>query len=372
MDNYRPSWAEIDLNAIAHNVHQVKSLLRPSTRFMCVVKADGYGHGGVKVAEAALAAGVDCLGVATLNEAILLREAGVTAPILLLGYAWPPYYGEALHYHVELTIFRYEDAEALARLARQNRESVEIHVKINTGMNRLGITPDAEGAEIVRRISALPGLKIKGIFTHFAASDQRDQSVTDQQYAAFQTMLNLLRRRGVPVSIRHCANSAATVALPHTHLDMVRAGIICYGLRPSAEVDTAPLRLQPAMSLKTRIVQLRDISPGEAVSYGCTYRSTAPRRIATVPIGYADGYSRLLSNRAQAWLHGWRIPLIGRVCMDQCMFDVTEAPRAQLMDEILLFGPQGVTADDVGDWMGTINYEVVCQVSSRVPRVYLL
>jgi alanine racemase len=359
------------LNAIQHNIHRIKSSIGPGKRLMSVVKANAYGHGGVEVARAALGAGADDLGVATLNEAVELREAGIAAPILVLGYVPPAYYGEALQSRAELTVFSEEDARLLARAAQTNRTAALAHVKINTGMNRLGFEPTADTAEAIVRMLSLPGLTVRGIFTHFAASDQADTSWAERQFSAFQAVLERLRNRGVSIPVRHCANSAAIAALPHTHLDMVRAGIICYGLKPSAEVPAAGFALRPAMSLKSRLVQIRLIEAGETVGYGGTYRSETPRRVATVPIGYADGYSRLLSNRAAAWLHGRRIPLVGRVCMDQCVFDVTDAPQASPGDELLLFGPAGVTADDIGGWSGTINYEVVSTVGARVPRVYI-
>jgi alanine racemase len=367
---YRPTWAEIDLGAIAHNIRRIKSRLRPGTRLMSVVKADAYGHGSVEVAGVVLKAGADYLAVATLDEAVKLREAGITAPLMLLGFTSRGSYADALHYQVEVTIFSAEDALALAQVAVRAKTTATVHFKLNTGMNRLGFAATPETVDTITALSKLPGLSVRGIFTHFAAADQLDQSFTRRQLAIFNQMVQDLKRRGINIPLRHCANSAAALLLPETQLDMVRAGIVCYGLAPSAEVDIRALELKPAMSLKSRIVQLRELEVGEAVSYGGTYKRETPRRIATVPIGYADGYSRRLSNVGAAWFQGRRVPLAGRVCMDQCMFDVTETPEAKPGDELLLFGAQGVTADDIAAWSGTINYEVVCMVSARVPRVY--
>jgi len=373
MDNRRPTWAEIDLTAIEDNVRNIKKLLLPDTLLMAVVKANAYGHGMVQVARTALGAGADYLGVATLDEAVALRENNIQAPVLVLGYVPVEFFAEALEKNIDLTIYNLESAQALSAIARKQQQTAAVHLKVDSGMGRIGFQPGEESLAIVEEIYNLPSLNVKGIFTHFAVADERDKSYTEQQFRIFTGFINRLEDKGVHIPIKHCANSAAIIDLPHTHLDMVRAGIICYGLYPSEHVNKARLPLTPALQLKSRISHIKTLPAGSSISYGRTYTCQQERVIATVPIGYADGYSRLLSNRAYAIIKGKKAPQVGTICMDQCMFDVSDIEDVKVGDEVILLGQgqPGISAEDIGKWMGTINYEVVCMIGPRIPRFYI-
>lgn len=373
MDKCGRSWAEIDLGAIADNVAAIRGLIGEKTRLMAVVKANAYGHGAEPVARRALAAGADYLGVACLEEALELRAAGIAAPIQVIGYVPAGGFEQAMAEDIELTVFSEETAAVLSACARRTGRPAVIHIKLDTGMGRIGFGPAEEGLAAVLKIAALPGIEIKGLFSHLATADEADKGFAYRQVAAFEQFADRLAARGLSVSLKHIANSAAIMELPSAHMDMVRAGIILYGLYPSAAVDHTAVLLKPAMRFKSRIVQLKAVAAGTPVSYGRTYVSPQPRVIATAPVGYADGYSRRLSNRGRAVVGGQVVPVVGRVCMDQTMFDVTDVPAARVGDEVILFGDlkDGVTADDVGAWSDTINYEVVCMPSRRIPRCYI-
>lgn len=372
MDNHRSTWAEIDLRAIRSNLHQVQNLLDPATKIMAVVKANAYGHGLLPVAKTCLEAGASYLGVATLDEALELRDHGIEAPILILGQI--PYQCAALaiEREIELTVPDGETAVAVAKAAQKVGKPARIHIKLDTGMGRIGFTADDSSVHDILHIAGLQGLDIKGIFSHLATADSKDKSYAKQQIDAFKRYTDRLKQEGLSIPIRHLANSAAIMDLPEAQFEMVRSGIITYGLYPSDEVQKERLSLVPAMRLISRISFLKSIPAGSSVSYGRTFISSKEIRVATVPIGYADGYSRLLSNRAYAVVNHIRVPLIGRVCMDQCMFDVSEVPDVKVGDEIILFGrpEDGVTADHLAAWMDTINYEIVCMPGSRIPRFY--
>ncbi|GFN22040.1 alanine racemase [Thermanaeromonas sp. C210] len=369
----RPVWAEIDLRAIAHNTRQLKNLLAPRTELMAVVKANAYGHGAVPVARTALANGASWLGVATVDEAVELRRAGVGAPILILGYLSLEDAPIIVKEDISQTVFNLEQARALSRAASAAGRTAKIHLKIDTGMGRLGVFPE-EALEVARAICGLPGVVLEGIFTHFANADALDKTYTWQQLKTFERILQELERAGINIPWKHAANSGAILDLPATHFNLVRAGISLYGHYPSEEVDRGRLELQPAMAFKTRVILVKEVPPGSYISYGCTYCAPRPTRVATLPVGYADGFSRLLSNRGEVLVRGRRAPVIGRVCMDYCMIDVTAIPGVQVGDEVVLFGRQGeavLPAEEVAGRLGTVNYEVLCMVSHRVPRVYL-
>ena len=372
MDNHRSTWAEIDLRAIRSNLHQVQNLLDPATKMMAVVKANAYGHGLVPVAKSCVEAGASYLGVATLDEALELRDHGIKTPILILGQI--PYQCAALaiEREIELTVPDRKTAVAVAKAAQEVGKPARVHIKLDTGMGRIGFTADDSSVHDIVHIAGLAGLNIKGIFSHLATADSTDKSYARQQMDAFERYTDRLKKAGVFIPIRHLANSAAIMDLPEAQFDMVRSGIITYGLYPSDEVHKERLSLVPAMRLISRISFLKSLPAGSSVSYGRTFISSQEMQVATVPIGYADGYSRLLSNRAYAVVNHTRVPLIGRVCMDQCMFDVSEVPDVQEGDEIILFGRpgDGVTADHLAAWMDTINYEIVCMPGSRIPRFY--
>ncbi|MFO7709188.1 MAG: alanine racemase [Desulfobacterales bacterium] len=378
-------WAEIDLNAIAHNVAELRRLARPAARLMAVVKADGYGHGAVEVARTALANGARWLGVARLAEAVALRRAGLNAPILVFGYTPPAAAGGLIEFDLRQSVYSLAAAKAYSAAAAAQGKRIRVHLKVDTGMGRLGMVPaalsgkasgDAVGEEFIREAAAiarLPGLEAEGIFTHFAAADNADRSYAERQLALFLEVLSTLHAAGLEFALRHAANSAALIALPDSHLDLVRPGIALYGLPPSDEIDLAAVSLKPAMALKTRIIHLKSVPAGTRISYAMTYRTPSPTLIATIPAGYADGYRRLFSSKGEMLVGGRRVPVVGRVCMDLTMLDVGAAPGVRVEDEVVIFGRQGsesISADDLARALNTINYEIVCDLTARVPRVY--
>lgn len=378
-------WAEIDLRAIAHNVRELRRLVRPDTGLMAVVKADGYGHGAVEVARTALQNGAAALGVARLGEAIELRNAGIRAPILIFGYTSAQLCERLTQFDLTQTVGSLETARELSENAGRTGRKIKVHIKVDTGMGRLGLLPVCSPAGVydekalgsavheIESIRQLCGLEVTGIYTHFAGADSSDKRSARLQLERFRVLIKRLERAGGGVLLKHAANSAALIDMPETHLDMVRPGISLYGLYPSAEVDRNRAVLQPAMSLKTRIVHLKSVPAGFKVSYGMTYATRQPTTIATVPIGYADGYSRWLSSQGQMLVRGRRVPVVGRVCMDLTMLDVGGIPDVELEDEVVVFGRQGsacITADALAVSLHTINYEVVSTVTARVPRVF--
>ncbi len=373
MNETQRTWAEINVTALRQNFRNIRALLKPETKLLAVVKANGYGHGAYETAEIALENGADYLAVAALSEALELRQKGITAPILVLGYVAPEGFAQAITASVSLTVFDEETAERLSEQAQKLGRTAGMHIKADTGMGRIGFPITEAAADTVLRISRLPGLRIEGLFTHFALSDSADKSYTYRQFAAFQQFAGMLESRGIQIPLKHCANSAAIMELPEMQLDMVRSGIISYGLYPSDEVDRSRLQLTPAMRLKSRVTHIKELQPGQSVSYGCTFTAEKPMKVATVGIGYADGYSRLISNRGYAMIRGKKALSVGRVCMDQCMFDVSGIEQVQVGDEALLFGQEtdGLTVDQVAEWMHTINYETVCLITARVPRIYV-
>jgi len=365
----RPTWAEIDLGAIGHNVRHFKSLLQPRTRICAVVKADGYGHGAEAVARAALAAGADYLAVAILDEALSLRQAGFTEPILILGFTPPAALPLVAANHLTQTIWALDQGQALSAAALAQGRRAKVHLKIDTGLGRLGVFPD-EAGPLAAALLRLPGLEMEGAFTHFAKADAFDKTSAWKQFDAFEKTLAALSGQGVNLTLRHAANSAAALEMPRTHLDMIRIGISLYGLAPSDECGTsAPLR--PAMRFKTRVVFLKDVPAGTPLSYGGAYVTPGPARIATLPVGYADGWVRRLTGRAQVVVRGGRAQVVGRICMDQCLADVTALPDLQVGDEVLLFGGPELPTEEVAAHLDTINHEVVCLVGRRVPRIYI-
>lgn len=371
----RPVWVEVELDAIEHNVRILKAIARQGALFMAVVKADGYGHGAVQVAKASLRAGADRLGVALVEEALELREAGVAGPIHILSEIPPqtPEVEACVALGLVPTVATRGIVEMLSAAATAMKRDVKVHVKIDTGMNRLGITaePDA-AAGFVKAAAALPGIQVEGIFTHFATADAPDVPFRREQLDRFLDVAAAIDSAGVDVPLKHAANSAATISFPESHLDMVRAGIALYGLDPSPALrGVADIR--PALSWRARISYIKTVPAGQGVSYGLTYTTDRETRIATVPVGYADGYSRLLSNKAEMLVGGVRVPEIGTICMDQLMLDVSAVQRANTGDDVTLIGQDGterVRAEELAERIGTINYEVVCMIGKRVPRVY--
>lgn len=372
--SYRDTWAEISLDAIKHNIGQFKRHMKESTKFMAVVKADGYGHGAIEVAEAAIEAGADYLAVALLDEAIALREAGITIPILVLGYT--PLYAikKAIQNEITLTVFTDDVVEEVMKQATELKKQAYIHLKIDTGMSRIGVTNKEDALSIAKKITTTPYVYLEGIFTHFSKADCEDPTYTINQFKRFMSVIKYLEEQGMVIPIKHCCNSAATMLYPDMHLDMVRVGIALYGLYPDASLYNHSIKLMQAMSLKTKIVHLKTVPKGQPIGYGCTFTPAKDSIIATLPIGYADGVSRLLSNRANVLTHGYAAKITGRVCMDQMMIDVSDIPNIKLDDVVVLFGYNEdafQSVDTFANIIGTINYEVVCGISKRVPRVYV-
>lgn len=364
----RPVWAKIDLEAIRHNVTQVKSLLKDGTKLCAVIKADGYGHGARQVARAALSAGADYFAVAILNEALELRQEGFDVPILVLGYSTPEQAVQIVDKDITQTIFSYEAAQALSQAGVAVGRKAKVHIKIDTGMSRIGIRPEDAGS-LVQTVAQLPGIEVEGVFSHFATADCKDKTFALQQFDKFNSALKLIEQCGVKIPIKHIANSAAVLEMPKTHLDMVRPGIILYGLWPSPEVERK-INLKPAMQFKAKISFVKEVPQNISVSYGQSYFTTKPSVIATVPVGYADGWTRRLSGKVSVLVRGRPAPVIGRICMDQFMIDVTDIPNVKTGDEVVLFGGD-LTVDEIAEKLGTINYEVVCMVGKRVPRRYI-
>ncbi|MGC8837104.1 MAG: alanine racemase [Anaerolineae bacterium] len=363
-------WAEVDLSAIRHNVRALKAWVGPQVEVAAVVKANGYGHGAIPVSQAALEAGASRLAVGWVAEGSALRQGGVTAPILVMGYSLPEDAPAIVYYDLTPTVCSRDMALALSDACQVQRKELPFHVKVDTGMGRFGLLPE-EVVPFLKDVVRLPGLRLEGLWTHFATADE-DTAYARQQFALYQEVLREVEAAGFAISLRHAANSGATLSLPETHLDMVRCGIAIYGLYPSAGVDR-PVHLRPALTLKGRVGHVRTLPAGFPISYGRTFTTTRPTRVALVPIGYGDGYHRLHSNRGAVLIRGRRAPILGRVCMDQCVVDVTDIPGVRDGDEVVILGRQGdeeITAEEVAAWADTIHYEVVTGLTSRVLRVY--
>lgn len=372
MTETRRTHVVIDLDNFSQNVKNLKSLLRPETRLMAVIKADAYGHGAVEIARTALNSGATWLGVATPDEGRQLREAGIDAPILVLSGAMEQGMSIVVQNDLRLTVFNLGGLWRLDEEAARQGKRVKIHLKVDTGMNRVGVHKPKRLDDVLERIGQCRNLELEGMFTHFATSDEADKTFTRLQNERFLEAARAAEEKGFSSLLLHAANSAAILDLPETHHDMVRAGIAMYGCYPSEEVRrTVPL--YPVMSWKTVILHVKKIPAGETVSYGRTFTTRRDSFIATIPIGYGDGYKRLLSNCAHVLVRGKKAPVIGRVCMDQTLIDVTDIPDILPGDEVVLLGSQGdqsVTADEMGAWAKTISYEILLSVSQRVPRLY--
>lgn len=369
----RPVWAEIDLSAIENNIREIRRLTKPSAKVMAVVKANAYGHGAVEVSKTVLTNGADWLAVALLQEAVELREAGFSVPILILGYTPLEQMELVITNDLRQTIYSLEQAEALSSAAGKAGRKATVHIKVDTGMGRIGFLPKQESIDSIIKIARLPHLEVEGIYTHFAIADAEDKDYSIEQLQYFQWLLDQLAKSGLHISIRHAANSAGLIDLPEAHFDLVRPGLILYGMYPSNEVQKTKLFLRQAMSLKAEVSYVKQVAKGTAISYGCTFVTARHSQIASLPLGYADGYTRLLSNNTDVLIKGKRAPIVGRVCMDQCMIDVTGFEDVAMGDEVVLMGRQEnefISAEEIASRIGTINYEVVCMFSSRVPRVY--
>lgn len=368
----RPVWAEIDLDAIKYNIKNIKELAGDKD-VIAVVKADGYGHGAVDISPVLLANGASKLAVAVLSEAIELRNNNIKEPIIILGYTPFECAEDLVKYNIEQTIYDLGYAKEVSERAVKIGKKVKVHIAIDTGMGRIGFLPNDKAVNDILEISLLKGLEIVGYFTHFATADEEDKEYANKQFTILQNFFNKLEAKNINIPFKHAANSAAIMDLPDTHLDGVRAGIVLYGYYPSSEVKKDELSLKPALTLKTNIVHVKTLEEGSFVSYGRTFKTERETIVATLPIGYADGYSRALSGKGRVIVNGKFANVIGRICMDQCMIDVTDVGEVNVGDEIILLGQDGnikFDADDIADVMGTINYEVICMLKQRVPRVY--
>lgn len=362
------TWAEIDLDALAHNVRQIRAFVGPRVEVMAVVKADAYGHGAVPVARTALAAGATRLAVHRVHEGIALREAGIDAPILVLGYVPLSAAELVVKYRLTPTVITVEMLERLNALAP---EGFPVHVKVDTGMGRYGLLPH-EVLDFLAALRRFPRLRLEGLYTHFATADEADTTYLRHQWRVFQDVLTSVTAAGWSIPLRHACNSAALFALPEAHLDAVRSGIALYGMKPSLEWEP-PVPLRPVLSLKSRVARVRVLPAGSSIGYGRTYITPRPQRVALVPVGYGDGYIRALSNRGQVLIRGRRCRILGRVSMDQIVVDADPVPDVGMEDEVVLIGAQGqerITAEEVAAWAGTINYEVTTLLQPRVPRFY--
>lgn len=374
MENYDRIYARIDLDAVSGNLKAIAKKLSPHTEIIAVIKADAYGHGAVEIAKETEAfPKLFGFAVATGQEALWLRKNGIKKPIMVLGYTFGAEYGELIKNGIRPTVFTYEMAQAYAKAAVLTGTKAYIHIKIDTGMSRLGYQVTKDAADEIARIAALPGIEIEGLFTHFARADEADKSVTKAQLDAYKDMVRMLEKRHVRFAYRHVSNSAAIAELPEANLDLVRAGIILYGLWPSDEVKRDSVPIKPVMQIKSKIVHIKRLEAGRRISYGGTYCLNEPRMVATIPAGYADGYPRSLSNKGYVLIHGKKAPILGRICMDQFMVDVTDIPDARLLDTVTLLGEDGgsvLSMETLASLSGRFNYEFACDITKRVPRLF--
>lgn len=368
-------YAQIDLDAICQNIQNVMQKVGTETDVMAVVKTDAYGHGAVPVARALTKIGTHAFAVATAEEALELRAAGIHAPILILGYVFPEDFPRLLQNDITLTVFRYETAKILSACAESLGKPAKIHIKVDTGMGRIGFLPCTESLAEIEKIAVLPFIAVNGIFTHFACADEADKTSCNRQKQDFLAFVYALETRGIQIPCKHMCNSAGIIEFSDGFLNMVRSGIMTYGLYPSEEVQKASFALVPALQLKSHVTFVKTVGKGFPVSYGSTYTAKKDNTvIATVPVGYGDGYPRALSNVGRVLIRGQFAPIIGRVCMDQFMVDVTDIPQVRAGDCVTLIGTDGqnrITVEEVADLAHSFNYELCCNINKRVPRVYL-
>ena len=374
--HYDRIFAAIDLDAINHNTKVISQALSENTKILAVVKTDGYGHGAVPIArELEKKECIFGFATATAEEAFILRKAGVEKPILVLGYVFPYAYEEIIDKEIRIAFFRKDQIQYLALAAKKQGKKAYVHIKTDTGMNRIGITPDQKGIEFMEEILSCPEIEVEGIFTHFAKADLKKKEATIKQFEKFQTFVELLEKRfNITIKLKHCANSAAALEMPSTHLDLVRVGISMYGLWPSEEIEKEKYPLKPAFSLHSHIVYLKTVMAGEEISYGGTFVAKKDTLVATIPVGYGDGFPRSLSNKGYIFVHGRKAPIIGRICMDQFMVDVTHISQVKEGDEAVLIGEgeeEKITMEEMGILADRFNYELACVIGKRVPRIYL-
>lgn len=375
MKRYDRVKAVVSLDAIAHNFEEMRKNIAADTKIMAVIKADGYGHGAQAIAM--LIHDYPYIwgfAVATPEEAIELRDSGVTKPVLILGLVFEEYFPELISRDISLTVAGFSMAEKLDQEAGRQKKKVHIHLAVDTGMSRIGFADNEESVEEIRKIAGLENVRIEGMFTHFARADEKDKAPATAQLRRYLKFSELLENAGVRIPLRHCSNSAGIIRMPEANLNIVRAGITIYGIYPSSQVERDIVKLTPAMELISHLTFVKDIPVGTAVSYGGTFVAEKPVRVATVPVGYADGYPRSLSGKGWVLIHGKRAPILGRICMDQFMVDVTDIPEAQPGDKVILIGKDGkeeISIEGFGDLSGRFSYEFACCIGKRVPRIYL-
>ena len=366
--------AVISLDAVEQNFREMRKNIAEDTKMIAVVKADAYGHGAVPIAH--LIENHDYIwgfAAATAEEAVHLRQAGITKPILILGIVFDEYFPELVQYDIRPAVCEYDEAKKLSDEAVLQNKTVHIHIALDTGMTRIGYADIPESVEEIKKIAELPNLEIEGMFTHFARADEYDRSPAMVQLERYQDFSKRVEEAGVDIPLHHCSNSAGIIRVPEANLSIVRAGITIYGIYPSSEVERDIVKLAPVMELKSHITYVKDVPAGAAISYGGTYVADKKKRVATIPVGYADGYPRQLSNKGWVLIHGKKAPILGRVCMDQFMVDVTDIPDTVFMDEVVLIGRDGddeITVEELSEICGRFNYEFVCCLGKRIPRVY--
>lgn len=374
MKQYNRVCAEIDLDAIAYNMEQMKNRIGEGAQLIGVIKTDAYGHGAVPIAQ--MFEKIPYIwgyAVACLDEGMILRKNGIEKPILVLGCVFPDQYEDMIRHDIRAAVYTEEMAEGMSRTAVKLGKDAYFHIKIDTGMGRIGFPVTEESADTIRRICSLPNVCPEGMFTHFAKADEADKSYTRMQHDRFMWMKEQLEKRNVSIRYYDCDNSAGIIDFPDMKHDLARAGISTYGMYPSDEVDKSAVDLKPALSLKSHVIFVKEVEPGTSISYGGTFTADRKMRIATVPVGYGDGYPRSLSNKGYVLIRGKKARILGRVCMDQFMVDVTDIPDAAFMDQVTLIGSDGeelITVDDLAELSGRFNYEFVCCLSKRIPRVY--
>lgn len=369
----RPAWAEIDLDAIAYNTRNIKKLIGDKD-LIAVVKANCYGHGVIDIIPTLLENGASRFAVAMISEALEIRDNKITAPVMILGFT-PLYLGEELiNNNIEQTVYDLDYAKELSKIALTLNKKAKIHIAIDTGMGRIGFLPNEKSIDNITEICSLEGIEVIGIFTHFSTSDEKDKEYSHEQFTKMLSVMDTLKKRGIDIPLKHVANSGAIIDLPDTYLDAVRAGIILYGYYPSDEIDKNNLALKPALTLKATITNVKTLEKDMYVSYGRTFKTSNETIVATIPVGYADGYLRKLAENGKVIIKGEFAPIIGRICMDQFMIDVTNIPDVKIGDEVILLGEKNglkYNADDMAKKLDTINYEVTCMLKSRLPRVYI-
>ena len=372
MEKYLRTYAKIDLNAVLHNINEIKKKIGHNVKIMAIIKANGYGHGATALGDF-LGNEVDYYGVATIEEAMELRVNGIKLPILILGYTSLSQYLEIVENDITQTVYTVEMAEEMSKAGALCNKKAKIHIALDTGMTRIGFKADIAGALEIQKISNLSNLTVEGLFTHFACADEADKSYSKLQIDRYDNFVKLLEEKGIHIPIKHMCNSAGIMEFDHHHFDMVRAGIITYGLYPSQDVNKNAIDLKPALEWKTHVINVKTVDAGYGVSYGITYITKNKTKIATVSIGYADGYPRSLSSKARVLIHGRYAPIIGRICMDQMMIDVTHIDNVEIEDEVTLVGKDGnnsISIEELADIAGSFNYEFACGIGNRVTRVY--